>query len=363
MTQFAADPAAPRPQSSADALPPGFLTVVLPALDEERYLERCVRSLLDDPFPRDRIEIFIVDGGSRDRTVAIARTLAAEFPALRVLHNPRRLQAAGFNLALAAADPRADYIMRCDVHAEYPPGFLSRAVAALEGSGAALAAYGDAPKAQSCFQAAVAFAQNTRLGVGNAWYRLGGRSRFVDHGKHGCFRRPAVEAIGGYDETFSHNEDSELSLRLAAAGGTIWLDAGLTVFYYPRPTPQALARQYFLYGRGRAQTVLKHRIQPRLRQLAPALLVLAEAAGLAAAPAVPVLRLAALGSAALYGAALAAVALYGAARSRAPCLLLAPVALAIMHHAWGAGFLCRLAAAALRPPRRHEAMETGPARY
>lgn len=324
------------------------VTVVLPALDEACHLERCVRSLLVDPWPRDQLEILVVDGGSTDGTVEIAERLAREFPFLRVLHNPKRLQAAAFNLALAAADPRAEIIVRCDVHAEYPPGFLTRAVAALERSGAGLAGYGDAPKAEGCFQRAVAFVQNTRLGVGGALYRLGGISKYVDHAKHGAFRRRAVEAVGGYDERFSHNEDSELSLRLWQAGHKVWLDADLTVGYYPRATPQALARQYWLYGRGRAMTVLKHRILPQPRQVAPVALLFAELLALAAAPLVPQAML----LFPLYAASLCAIGLWGALQKRSLCVLAAPVALAIMHHAWGAGFLARLVEGGLPEPRR-----------
>lgn len=343
-------------QSSDESRP--FLTLVLPALNEERHLERCVRSLLDDPWPRDRLEVFVVDGGSSDRTMMIAERLAREFPCLRLLPNSKRLQSAGFNLALAAADPRAEYIMRCDVHADYTPGFVTRAVEALEASGAVVATYGDAPKATSCFQRAVAFAQNTPLGVGNAWYRLGGISRFVEHGKHGCFRRQAVEAVGGYDESFSHNEDSELSLRLIQAGGRVWLDAGLTVGYYPRRTPGALARQYWHYGRGRAQTILKHRIVPRARQMAPVALVLAEALALALAPALPWTLL----LFALYAASVLAVGVYGVFKTGSICVILAPIAFAAMHHAWGLGFLSRLLAQSppQRPPR--EAVASADAR-
>lgn len=314
------------------------LTVVLPALNEERHLERCVRTLLDDPWPRELLEILVVDGGSADRTREVAERLAAEFPFLRVLENPKRLQAAAFNMALAAADPRAEIIVRCDVHADYPPGFLSRAAASLEESGAGLAGYGDAPKAEGCFQRAVAFVQNTPLGVGGALYRLGGISKFVDHAKHGAFRRSAVVAVGGYDERFSHNEDSELSLRLWQAGHKVWLDAALTVGYYPRSTPKALARQYWLYGRGRAMTVMKHKLVPRPRQMAPVMLLLVETASLLAAPFLPWTLL----LFPVYAAALAAVGLWGAAKQRSLCLLAAPLVMAIMHHAWGAGFLWRL---------------------
>jgi succinoglycan biosynthesis protein ExoA len=354
--------------STAHDEPVPFMSIVLPALNEEDYLERCIRSLLDDPYPRDRLEIFVVDGGSTDRTVAIAHELAREFGFIRIVHNPRKLQAPGFNMALRAADPRAELIMRCDVHAEYPAGFLTRAHAALErNADAAVATYGDAPKASGSFQRAVAFAQNTPLGVGNAYYRLGGISKFVEHGKHGLFRRAALAAAGGYDEEFSHNEDSELSLRLIQAGGKVWLDADLTVYYYPRKTIGALARQYFLYGRGRAQTVLKHRIAPRLRQLAPAFLILAEAVALLVAAFSPQIRAAILTGAVLYVAALAACAVYGAIKQRHAAILLAPVALAIMHHAWGIGFISRflqqVGGGARQQQRQQQPVASPPARY
>ena len=76
--------------STAHDEPVPFMSIVLPALNEEDYLERCIRSLLDDPYPRDRLEIFVVDGGSTDRTVAIAHELAREFGFIRIVHNPRK---------------------------------------------------------------------------------------------------------------------------------------------------------------------------------------------------------------------------------------------------------------------------------
>ena len=310
------------------------VTVIVPARNEERFLERCVRGLLNG-FPRDRVELFVVDGDSDDGTRAVAERLAAELPSVRVLDNPARLQAPGFNAAMREADPRSRYLIRCDAHADYPPGFLARTVEVAERTGAELVAFSDDVRSEGCFQAAVAFAQSTPVGVGDARYRLGGHTGWVDHGKHGCFRRDAVEAAGGYDESFSHNEDSELSLRLRRDGGRVWLDEEVVVGYHPRASPSALARQYLYYGRGRAATCLKHRTAPQPRQLAPPALTLWHAALLVGATR----RRSLLAFPAAYLAALAAIGATGAARKRNPCLLLTPVALATMHHAWGAGFL------------------------
>ena len=307
-----------------------FVTVVLPVLNEAQYLERCVRSLLDGGHPQDRVEMLVVDGGSDDGTQAVAARLAEGFPFLRLLDNPARLQAPAFNLAMWEADPRATYLLRCDAHAEYPAGFIGRALGTAEETGAVLVAFSDEPVSESCFQAAVAFAQSTPAGVGGSRYRLGGWSGEVDHGKHGCFLRSAVEAVGGYDEEFSHNEDSELSLRLRKAGGRVWLDPHLLVRYYPRESPRTLARQYWLYGRGRAATCVKHGVMPQPRQLAPPLLVLWHLGAVLAARRRP----AALTAPAAYIAALGATGVAGAVRRSDRCVLLSPVALVTMHHAW-----------------------------
>jgi succinoglycan biosynthesis protein ExoA len=166
---------------------------------------------------------------------------------MRLLLNPQRLQAA-CNLALRASGG-AELFMRCDAHAYYPPGFIARAVRLLDQHRADGVAYSDRPfaggAARNAFQCGVGFAQNNWLGVGQSRYRLGTFSGWVDHGKHGCFRRDLLLAAGGYDETFAVNEDSELSYRLVQRGAHLWLDQELWVGYVPRSRPGALARQYF----------------------------------------------------------------------------------------------------------------------
>ena len=314
-----------------------FVTIVIPTLNEERHVERSLRGLLDDPYPRDRLEVLVMDGGSTDATVAIAERFGTEFPIVRVVHNPGRLQSAAFNLALRIADDRASCLLRCDAHALYPPGFISRAVETLERTGAAMVGFPVVATAESRFQTAVAFAQTTRAGIGGSAYRVGGRSGWVESAMHGCFSRSAVEAVGGYDETVAYNEDAELSLRLRAVGG-VWLDDELRVGLLSRPTLGGLARQYFFYGRGRARTVVTHRQRPQPRQLAPPILVAWHTVLLL----LGIRRRALLAPIGAYLAALTGLSVFGAARRREPAVLAAPVALATMHHAWGSGFILGL---------------------
>src|SRR4029079_13894304 len=122
--------------------------------------------------------------------------------------------------------------------------------------------------------------------------------RFVDHGHHALMALSAFRAVGGYDEAFSHNEDAELDNRLTASGFRIYLMGGTSITYYPRRSPVALFRQYFMIGRGRAQNTLKHRRNAKLRHfvlavVAPAI-CLAALARLSRALAAPPLAWAAI---------------------------------------------------------------------
>jgi hypothetical protein len=63
--------------------------------------------------------------GAPTGTVAIVERLKSEFPNLQVIHNPKRLQAAAMNLAVAEHQHTwTRYIVRCDAHSIYPAGFI-----------------------------------------------------------------------------------------------------------------------------------------------------------------------------------------------------------------------------------------------
>lgn len=97
------------------------VVVVIPTLNEGRHIETCVRSLMTGDARLKRVEMIVADGGSRDWTRAVVEMLQEEFPNLRLLHNPRRLQSAAVNAAARGAGIGRRILVRCDAHAIYPP--------------------------------------------------------------------------------------------------------------------------------------------------------------------------------------------------------------------------------------------------
>ncbi|WP_374468799.1 glycosyltransferase family 2 protein [Phenylobacterium sp.] len=328
-----AEPVAKAPEADASRR----ALVVIPCLNEEAVIAQVIAQILEDDGLVDPL-VLVADGGSSDRSREIVAEIAARDPRVRLMENPGRLQSAGMNLAARMMGGDRPWLVRVDAHADYPKNYASTLIEEARRTGADSVVVSMDTRGEGFFQRAVAAAQNSLLGTGGSAHRLASHGQWVDHGHHALFSLDAYAQAGGYDESFSHNEDAELDLRLAEQGGRIWLTDKVRIGYYPRSTPRALAKQYYGYGRGRARTVLKHYTPLKIRQTLP-LAVAPAVAGLALAPlfwafAIPALLwiAAALGYGALLGV-----------KKRDPAAFLSGPAAMIMHLAWSAGFWVQLA--------------------
>jgi succinoglycan biosynthesis protein ExoA len=309
------------------------MLAVVPCYNEERHLRSVVTQLLRQE-GADKLLIVIVDGASTDATATIARELADEHPNVRYLFNPGRLQSIAINLAVRQFGAGFRYVARLDAHADYPTDYCLNLLREAVRTQADSVVVSMRTVGSGFVQAAVAAAQNSRLGNGGSAHRSAQKDgRWVDHGHHALMRIAAFEAVGGYDERFSHNEDAEFDVRLGKAGFRCWLTSKTQLDYFPRSTVAGLYRQYVNYGRGRARTVLKHRKLPKIRQMLPLGVLPAVLLGLAAPvwpiAAVPVLTWAVLCT--FYGLAI------GVRERSLPAAASGLMAM-VIHFGWSVGF-------------------------
>lgn len=109
------------------------LTVIVPFLNEELYIERCIKALMAQDFAKQETEFIFVDNGSTDRSPEIVR----RYPELTLMRDPRPNVYAARNKALAIA--RGEIIAFTDADCEVSPDWLSQIHVGMSETGAVIA--------------------------------------------------------------------------------------------------------------------------------------------------------------------------------------------------------------------------------
>jgi succinoglycan biosynthesis protein ExoA len=244
------------------------VSVIIPVRNEERHIRDCVRNILDTSYPRDRIEIVVIDGRSNDRTCMEVERLRQEGLNVHLLDNPKRTPYSGLNIGLSAAS--GEVIVRVDARSMCPRDYIRRCVTTLLESGADNVGGVQMPMGVSAKQRAIAAAMSHPFGVGNAQFRLGKKSGFVETVYLGCFHRHVFDLVGPYDEDGPViSEDSEMNQRIIRNGGKVYLNKDIVVSYVAKNSLREFWRQYFIYGGARAHSLLRSKRFTAFRQLVP----------------------------------------------------------------------------------------------
>ena len=299
-------------------------------------------SILAQTHPIQDMEVIIADGGSSDGTRQVIQAFARQHSELRLklVGNPAGTIPAGLNKAISEAN--GSTIVRLDAHSRPHVDYIERSLEILAATRAANVGgmWEIRPSGDGWMSRSIAKAGASWLGAGDARYRVGGEPGPVDTVPFGAYRKEWLDKIGPFDETLLTNEDYEYNYRIRQAGGVVWFDPGIRSLYFARSSLSALARQYARYGHWKARMLLKHPQSIRWRQLIPGgfvltVLILA-AVSMFSAGARPLLA-AMLG---IYAAVVLTAGAYFAAQMRDIGMLVGyPLAIAVMHFAWGGAFL------------------------
>jgi len=182
------------------------ISIIIPALNEERMIGRCLESLAAMAFSRDRFEVLVVDNGSRDKTLEIAESFQDRL-SLRILQEANVRISALRNLGARAA--AGDILAFLDADCLAPEDWLDRILelAHADGAGVLGANY---------------LLPDNSTWVGSTWHRYqeAPKSGEVSHVPAGdlIMRREDFLRLGGFDETIQTNEDYELCERARKSG-------------------------------------------------------------------------------------------------------------------------------------------------
>ena len=217
------------------------VSLILTIRNEASSIDALLRSMAEQTQQPD--EVILVDGGSTDRTLEIARIWSEQLP-LRIVSAPGTTIAQGRNLALSQAS--GDLIAVTDAGVELEAGWLE-----------ALTQPFTRPVAQQPDVAAGFFEARPEsrfelyLGATTLPDVDEIRSeRFLPSSRSISFRRTLFDAGVQYPEWLDYCEDLILDLRLKRAGARFEFRPSAIVGFRPRPGLGAYWRQYFRYARG-----------------------------------------------------------------------------------------------------------------
>lgn len=263
------------------------ISVVIPCRNEERYIGKCIDSLLGNTPEGCEMEILIVDGMSTDGTRRIVGEMRGQNPNVKMIDNKELVTPNALNAGIQNAD--GDYIMIASAHSSFAPDYIQKLMAAMErldadavGGFMQTAIRHETPKAR-----AIKEVLSCKFGVGNAMFRVGtDKEELVDTVPFGLYRKALFTEVGSYDNRLIRNHDIELSKRLIAAGKKIYLIPDALCTYYARETFSEIAQNNYRNGLWNILTVkiTKDLSSLSLRHFVPLLFLLSLIVPLALAP-------------------------------------------------------------------------------
>ncbi len=238
-----------------------MVSFIMPVLDEENTIRQCFDSLLDLDYPKDKIEILVAEGHSKDNTHKILKEYAKKYKNILLLKNPTGNTSIGRNICIEHAT--GDMLMNYSGHVIAEKNLLKILALKLSELPKEIVAVGCSnvsPEKQNFVGklAGVVFSSfmgGKNLFVQNAEFE---EEQYSDHVSFACYRRKPVGDVGNFDPEFWCGQDAELDLRLLHAGYKILYTPKTKVHHFKRSTVKLLFRQMYRYGIARAKMVKKH---------------------------------------------------------------------------------------------------------
>ncbi len=241
------------------------LSIICPCLNEEDYIEGVLEFFISSN-PKEK-ELFLVDGGSTDKTQEIIKSYQQDHEHIYLLDNPDKIVPFALNKAIPLC--KADKIVRIDAHSKYAPDYFEQIQKTFEKVDADIVGGPTRTACKKPFQCAVAHAICTSFGVGNSQVHQIDYEGYSDSVSFGAWKSEIFAEVGMFDERLVRNQDDEFHYRAKSKGKKIYQNPDIKIWYYPRSDIKGLFRQYYQYGLFKPMVLKKVNSEMKLRHLIP----------------------------------------------------------------------------------------------
>lgn len=228
-------------------------TIIIATYNEEKFIEGCIRSLENQTYPRDKYQIYIIDGESKDNTVKVVKDLINEYDNIKLFNNPKKIQAVAFNIGLNNAE--TEYTFVVGAHATFDKEFIENSIKSIKENDVACVGGKIKFDAKTKIGQYYALARGTLFGGGTASYRYSNKKQYVSTASFGCYKTKCMKDVGGYNEELVKNQDNDINKRIIAQGGKMLFDPSIKFTYFTRDTYKNIVKQMFNYGYWEAKVI------------------------------------------------------------------------------------------------------------
>lgn len=255
-----------------------FISAMIVVRNEEKYIDKSLKSLLNQTYPQDRYEILVIDGESDDLTLSKAKETELQHNydsdktkprvPVRFLKNPKKLLAAGWNLGII--ESKGDYVVRIDAHSYADKDFILKSVQTLQTMDDVTCVGGSMDTvAFTQMGKMIAKVLSSPFGVGNSKFRYSQTPQYVDTVAFGLYKKCIFNEVGLFDEKLRRNQDNDMHMRIRENGGKFYLNPEIKIAYYPRENISNMMKQAYNNGKWNIITFKKNPKTLSLRHLVP----------------------------------------------------------------------------------------------
>jgi len=252
-----------------------LVSIIIPCRNEEKFISKCLDSILNQDYPKEKLEILVVDGRSSDKTRKIIKKYQERYDLIKLLDNPGKVTPEAMNIGVKESN--GEVIIFVNSHSILDKKFLKWNIYYLEkikdidAVGGKLQAI---TESDDIFVKAITFVSDSIFGSGGIRYRKKKKEGLVKDTLPYCvYRREVFSKIGLIDEELLRGQDAEFNLRLIKEGGRIYFTPKIKSYLHTRPSLLKLWKQQFQYGYFKVKIAQKLGIGLVFRQHIPAIFV------------------------------------------------------------------------------------------
>ena len=215
-----------------------FISVIIPVLNEEVYIDDLFKSLISQTYPQEKMEIIFIDGYSEDKTVhKIIENQTKYNLNVKILYNVKKSTPISLNIGIQ--NSKGSYIVRLDAHSQYNDEYIYTGINEMMKNEelVAVGGYLIVLPSQNTTRAKITAAIfKSFFGSGFSKYRLNklnkSETKITDTVPYGIFRKDQLIQVGGFDEKLIRGQDIDLYYRLKKKfSGYVLIHRDMYIYY------------------------------------------------------------------------------------------------------------------------------------